>query len=108
MPSTGRATVVVTTRQVTVIGPVSMDTVTSVEALPAPGQSVVATSVERVVGGRGAALALAARGIGAAVRLVSAVGRDEAGLSCRDHLRAAGIDADLYQAAAIPTETRVI
>lgn len=53
-------------------------------------------------------MALAARGIGAAVRLVSAVGRDEAGVTCRDHLRATGIDADLYQSAVVPTETRII
>jgi ribokinase len=61
-----------------VVGSVNLDLVLSVNELPARGETVIAHSLERFPGGKGANQALAARLLGAEVELIGMVGRDEA------------------------------
>ena len=66
-------------RQVVVVGSAVLDLVWRAPALPAPGQSALATGYEEGLGGKGANQAVAARLLGARTLFVGAVGRDEAG-----------------------------
>ena len=59
---------------ITVVGSVNLDLVARVARLPAAGETLAATGFTRVPGGKGANQALAARRLGAEVRLVAAVG----------------------------------
>ncbi|MGH3669190.1 MAG: PfkB family carbohydrate kinase, partial [Pseudonocardiaceae bacterium] len=59
---------------VTVIGSVNLDLVTTLPRLPSPGETLTATGLTRIPGGKGANQALAARRLGLPVQLVAAVG----------------------------------
>lgn len=74
--------------RVCVVGSVNSDTVFSVAALPAPGETVLAAAPSTHPGGKGANQAVAAARAGAArVQFVGAVGDDDAGLRLRRHLQ---------------------
>ncbi len=60
------------------VGSVNLDLVARVPRLPAPGETLAASGLRRVPGGKGANQALAARRLGADVTLVAAVGDDPA------------------------------
>jgi ribokinase len=62
---------------ITVVGSVNLDLVARVPRLPAAGETLSATGFARVPGGKGANQALAARRLGADVRLVAATGSDQ-------------------------------
>ncbi len=62
--------------RVTVVGSVNLDIVASGPHLPSPGQTVTGATLAQYPGGKGANQALAARRLGAAVRLIAAVGTD--------------------------------
>lgn len=78
--------------RVVVVGSVNLDLVARVVRLPAGGDTVRASSYERVPGGKGANQALAARRLGADVMLVAAVGEDEAAAEALSLLSADGVD----------------
>jgi len=59
-----------------VIGSINLDLITTVERLPAPGETVPGSGFSTAPGGKGANQALAAARAGARVRMVGAVGRD--------------------------------
>ena len=75
--------------QITVVGSANIDHVASCERLPRPGETVTDAVFERVPGGKGANQALAAARLGATVRFVGRIGRDEFPLRS---LRAEGVD----------------
>jgi ribokinase len=77
---------------VVVVGSVNLDLVATVPRQPEPGETVVATGFARVPGGKGANQALAARRLGAEVRLVATVGDDQAADEALALLRAGGVD----------------
>jgi ribokinase len=77
--------------QVCVVGSVNMDQIFTVESLPHPGETVMASSVRMVPGGKGANQAIAAARAGAGVQLVAALGDDAAGDQLRAHLQANGV-----------------
>lgn len=77
---------------VVVVGSVNLDRVQTVARLPAPGDTVHGRSFATYHGGKGANQAVAAARMGASVRLVGRVGRDDAGAALRDALVAEGID----------------
>lgn len=77
---------------IVVIGSVNLDMVASVSRLPAPGETVTGATLHRFPGGKGANQALAARRLGADVRLVARVGDDAAADEALLLLRAAGVD----------------
>src|SRR5690349_4544166 len=74
--------------RVCVVGSVNADLTFNVDALPRPGQTVLASSASSAPGGKGGNQAVAASRAGAAVQLVAALGSDAAAERLRDHLRA--------------------
>ncbi|GHD44717.1 ribokinase [Mycetocola manganoxydans] len=78
---------------VVVVGSINQDVVTRVRRIPAPGETVLASSLVRTGGGKGANQAVAARRAGgASVAFVGAVGTDPEGENLRDALVADGVD----------------
>ena len=77
-----------------VIGSVNLDMVATADTLPTPGQTVTGAALARFPGGKGANQALAARRLGADVRLLARVGRDGAADEALALLRAGGVDLD--------------
>lgn len=73
------------------VGSVNLDTVLAVDALPRPGQTVLAASAQTTPGGKGGNQAVAAARAGAQVRFVGAVGDDDAGIQLRRHLGTNGV-----------------
>ncbi len=62
--------------ELTVVGSINLDLVAKVERLPRGGETLSASELERVPGGKGANQAVAAARLGATVRMVGSVGRD--------------------------------
>ena len=77
---------------ITVIGSVNLDIVATGPALPRPGETVGGARLARHPGGKGANQALAARRLGAEVRLVGAVGADDMADEALALLQAGGVD----------------
>jgi ribokinase len=63
--------------QITVVGSANIDLVARCPRLPRPGETVTDASLERVPGGKGANQAVAAARLGARVRFVGQIGRDD-------------------------------
>jgi ribokinase len=77
--------------RVLVIGSANVDFVVTVERLPAPGETVTEGTLLVNHGGKGANQAVAARRLGAEVRLIGCVGEDAPGQSIVSGLEAEGI-----------------
>ncbi|EKF23086.1 ribokinase RBSK [Mycolicibacterium hassiacum DSM 44199] len=80
----------------------------SVEALPRPGQTVLAASLLSSPGGKGGNQAVAAARAGARVQLVAALGSDSAADQLRAHLRANDVGLDGVVTVPGPSGTAVI
>jgi ribokinase len=78
--------------QLTVVGSVNLDLVARVDRLPRPGETLTASSFERIPGGKGANQAVAAARLGAEVRFVGCVGRDAAAAEALVNLRELELD----------------
>ena len=81
--------------RVTVVGSINLDLVARVERLPRPGETVSGGTFERFPGGKGANQAVAAARLGADVRMVGCIGRDEHGEEALSGLREAGVELEL-------------
>ena len=95
-------------KSIVVVGSVNLDIVVSVERLPVAGETVSGGTLNRFPGGKGANQALAARRMGADVRLVACVGEDanadDALHLLREHkvnLDACRVDADFDTGVAL-------
>lgn len=66
-----------TSPRITVVGSANTDLVVRCERLPRPGETLTDAVFERIRGGKGANQALASARLGAAVRFVGRIGRDE-------------------------------
>jgi ribokinase len=86
--------------QVVVVGTLNVDHVWQVPQLPRPGQTVLASAVERQFGGKGANQAVAAARQGANVTLFGRVGDDADGRAYREHLVRQGVRAHHVKLAA--------
>jgi ribokinase len=75
-----------------VVGSLNLDLVARVPRLPAPGQTVLGSTLERHHGGKGGNQAVAAVRLGAPVRFYGAVGSDAFGAELAAGLRAEGVD----------------
>lgn len=83
------------TGRVVVVGSINVDVSVTVEALPGPGETLLATSVRRSGGGKGANQAVgAARAGGAETVMVGCVGDDGDGEMMREALTASGVAVD--------------
>lgn len=93
---------------VTVVGSVNLDLVAALPRLPQPGETLTATGLTRVPGGKGANQALAIRRLGLPVRLVAAVGADPEADSALELLRREGVELDRLQRVTEPTGLALI
>lgn len=77
---------------ITVVGSVNLDIVATGPKLPRPGETVTGAKLARHPGGKGANQALAARRLGAEVRLIGAVGADDMAEEALKLLQSGGVD----------------
>jgi len=77
---------------ITVVGSVNLDFVATAATLPAPGETVTGATLARHPGGKGGNQALAARRLGAEVRLIGRVGADAMADEALALLRRDGVD----------------
>lgn len=94
--------------RVCVVGSVNMDTVFTVAALPAPGETVLGSAPSTHPGGKGANQAVAAARAGARVQFVGAVGDDDAGVRLRRHLQGNGVGTEGLTTVPGPSGSAVI
>jgi ribokinase len=95
--------------RVLVVGSVNVDVAVATTRLPRPGETVADGTLLVGHGGKGANQAVAARRLGADVRLVACVGDDAPGRALREALAREGIDvAGVSVAADLATGTAVI
>jgi len=78
--------------RVIVVGSVNVDLVVRVARLPRPGETVIATDLERHHGGKGGNQAVAAARLGRPTVFIGAVGDDDFGAQAMAALAAEGID----------------
>ena len=76
---------------IVVVGSLNMDMVSTVERMPAPGETVTGQGFAIVPGGKGANQAVAAARLGATVEMVGCVGSDSFGGMLRQGLLAEGV-----------------
>ena len=93
---------------VAVLGSANLDVVLGVEALPAPGETVLALSRTLGPGGKGANQAIAAARSGARTAFVGALGDDEGGALLRAELSAAGVDLAAVRRSGDATGTAYV
>ena len=78
--------------RLTVVGSINLDLVVQAERLPLPGETVSGARFSRGPGGKGANQAVAAARLGAEVRMIGCVGRDELAEEALGGLRDAGVE----------------
>jgi ribokinase len=94
--------------RVCVVGSVNMDLSLRVDALPRPGETVLASSLTHAPGGKGGNQAVAAARAGARVQLVGAVGDDPAAEQLRAHLLGNGVGLDATTQTPGPSGTAIV
>jgi ribokinase len=94
--------------RVCVVGSVNIDLTFGVDALPRPGETVLASSSTSAPGGKGGNQAVAAARAGARVQFVGAVGDDAAAERLRAHLQANGVGLNGTVAIPGPSGTAII
>jgi ribokinase len=94
--------------RVCVVGSVNMDMTFSVDAIPLPGRTVLASSLTLAPGGKGGNQAVAAARAGAHVQFVGAMGDDAAAEQLRAHLLANGVGLQGTISVPGPSGTAVI
>ncbi len=91
---------------VVVVGSANVDLVLPVQRIPRPGETVLASSLTRGPGGKGANQAVASARAGASTAFVAALGADDGGALLREALD--GVDLSLVQTVDAPTGTAII
>jgi ribokinase len=91
----------------TVVGSINLDLVVRAQSLPRPGETVSGASFARVPGGKGANQAVAAARLGAEVRMIGCVGRDQLADEALAGLREAAVD-EHWLAKEAPTGIALI
>jgi ribokinase len=91
-----------------VVGSVNLDQSFTVQSLPRPGETVLASSSSAAPGGKGGNQAVAAARAGASVDIVAAVGNDPAADVLRAHLRDNGVGLDGVVTVPGPSGAAVI
>ncbi|MDR6866528.1 ribokinase [Microbacterium resistens] len=91
-----------------VVGSINVDLTARTARLPEPGETIGGGRLVREAGGKGANQAAAAARLGAAVRMIGAVGPDSDGTWMREELSAAGVDTTAVRAGVEPTGVALI
>lgn len=95
--------------RVVVVGSVNRDLVVGVDRHPAPGETLLGTTLVTTTGGKGGNQATAAARAGAPTLLVARIGADEGGRECLAELRGAGVDTTFTHVDPdAPTGTAVV
>jgi ribokinase len=95
--------------RVLIVGSANVDFTVALSRLPSPGETVSEGTLLVARGGKGANQAVAARRLGAEVRLIACVGDDASGREVRASLAGEGIGVDaVLTAAASATGTALI
>jgi ribokinase len=94
--------------RVVVVGSANIDQIFRVTAIPAPGETVLATGSSTALGGKGQNQAVAAARSGAATMFVGAVGSDAFGHAIIDGLASDGIDTSSVRIEQGPSGTALI
>lgn len=93
----------------TVVGSIHLDWILRVPALPAPGDTVLASSRTTSPGGKGANQAVTLRRLGAEVEMVGVVGDDDAGAELLANFDAIGVGrAHVRQATGEPSGVAIV
>lgn len=92
----------------TIVGSINVDLTARAERLPQAGETVGGGRLVREAGGKGANQATAAARLGAAVRMIGAVGTDPDGAWMRAELEAADVDTTSVQTSEEPTGVALI
>lgn len=79
---------------IVVIGSINLDLTLRVARLPRPGETLIATSLSRTVGGKGANQASAIARLNGAVEMIGAIGTDQEAEILRESLRTSGVGVD--------------
>lgn len=93
---------------VVIVGSANVDQVFRVEAIPAPGETVLSHGFSIALGGKGQNQAVAAARAGAGTAFIGALGGDAFGSSIREGLAADGIDTEGVRTVGAPTGTALI
>lgn len=93
---------------IVVVGSVNTDLVFEVERSPRPGETVLASSLSIVHGGKGANQSVAAARLGGSVLFIGAVGTDDAGTTLTDGLEADSVDISHVRYVAGSSGTAVV
>jgi ribokinase len=88
---------------ITVFGSINVDMVMQVDALPAPGETVLCPEYLIVPGGKGANQAIAAARAGAPVQMIGTVGTDTFAETALGSLRDSGVDVSAVASTDRPT-----
>jgi len=91
-----------------VVGSINVDLTARTARLPGPGETISGGRLSREAGGKGANQAAAAARLGAAVRMVGAVGPDADGAWMIDELAAVGVDTGAVRRGTEPTGVALI
>jgi ribokinase len=91
-----------------VVGSVNMDLTFTVDALPRPGETVLASALATSPGGKGANQAIAAARAGAQVQFVAALGADSAASALLTHLHDNDVGTDGLITVPGPSGTAAI
>jgi ribokinase len=94
--------------EVCVVGSVNIDLSLGVDALPRPGETVLASSLTQAPGGKGGNQAVAAARAGARVQFVGAIGDDAAAGQLRAHLLTNGVGLDGAVEIPGPSGTAIV
>jgi ribokinase len=93
---------------VLVVGNAALDRVFAVQRLPTPGETLLASSSERQLGGKGVNQAVAAARAGAGVRFVGGVGSDPESDEIARYLAAESVETVLVRGAGATDESVVM
>jgi ribokinase len=93
---------------VVVVGSANIDVVLHVAAIPAPGETVLATGRGTGPGGKGANQAIAAARAGARVAFLGSCGADEGGRLLHTELQSAGVDVSASRTSDTATGTAYV
>jgi ribokinase len=89
--------------RIAVLGSINMDLVTTVERLPAPGETLLGADFATIPGGKGSNQAIAAARAGGDVTFIGAVGDDDFGGALAQTLDSAGVNTNRLRRAHGPS-----